>query len=53
MYVFNPNIQETEVGGSLWVQGQPGLQVPSQAVLQSEIPSPKQNILTKTDEEVT
>jgi hypothetical protein len=23
--VFNPNIQDTEVGGSLWVQGQPGL----------------------------
>jgi hypothetical protein len=23
---FNPSTPETEVGGSLWVQGQPGLQ---------------------------
>ena len=26
MYTFDPSIGEAEVGGSLWVQGQPGLQ---------------------------
>ena len=26
VHIFNPSTQETEAGGSLWVQGQPGLQ---------------------------
>jgi hypothetical protein len=26
VHTFNPSTQEAEVGGSLWVPGQPGLQ---------------------------
>ena len=26
VHAFNPSIQDAETGGSLWVQGQPGLQ---------------------------
>ena len=46
---FNPNTQETETGGSLWVQGQSSLQerVPGQALKLQRNPVSKK----KTKEE--
>ena len=33
VYTFNPRTQEAEAGGTLWVQGQHGLQIKLQVIL--------------------
>ena len=40
VHVFNPNAQEAEAGGSIWIQSQPGLQSEFQERLQSYTKNP-------------
>jgi hypothetical protein len=40
VHTFNPSTQEAETGGSLWVQGQPGLQSESRTARAGYIEKP-------------